>query len=303
MHRSGWSYALEALTPLHNPSGVLFDGFLDETFGWNRSKNLREKKIPYAEPWIGFLHRPPNIPDWYEPERSIDRILQDPSWLQSMPYCRGIFCLSEYMADWLRQRLDVPIAALFHPTDVPTAEFSMSNFHKNPRKKIMQIGWCLRRMHSFFELDPSGYEKVLVSAPMWQKGMSLEAAREPYEGPKGTVNVLPYQSKHRYDVLLSENIAFVHLYDSSANNAIIECMVRNTPLLVNPLPAVREYLGEGYPFYFESLKEASEKARSRETIAATHEYLKALPRERFTQESFREAFLRSAVYESLPAEL
>ena len=42
-------------------------------------------------------------------------------------------------------------------------------------------------------------------------------------------------SNEDYDILLSENIVFLDLYDSSANNAVIECIARATPLLVNNL--------------------------------------------------------------------
>ena len=38
--------------------------------------------------------------------------------------------------------------------------------------------------------------------------------------------------------------------DASAVNTIIECKVRNTPVIVNRLPAVVEILGENYPFYY-----------------------------------------------------
>lgn len=117
---------------------------------------------------------------------------------------------------------------------------------------------------------------------------------------KGEVHLQRYISGRAYDQLLSSNVAFVHLYDSSANNAIIECIVRNTPILVNPLPAVREYLGDGYPFYFESLEEAAEKLRSNELIARTHEYLTKQPKERFSQESFRTSLMTSSIYASLP---
>ena len=34
----------------------------------------------------------------------------------------------------------------------------------------------------------------------------------------------------------------------------------NTPIVINRLPAVVEYLGADYPFYFNSLEEARDKA-------------------------------------------
>jgi hypothetical protein len=77
-----------------------------------------------------------------------------------------------------------------------------------------------------------------------------------------------------YDCLLSENVCFLYLYDSSANNAIIECIARHTPLLINKHPAVVEYLGEEYPFYYDTFEEAEKKIHDFDLIKATHEFMK-----------------------------
>ena len=78
-----------------------------------------------------------------------------------------------------------------------------------------------------------------------------------------------------YDYMLSVNICFINLYDSSANNAVIECIARNTPLLINKHPAVVEYLGDNYPFYYENIEQASHMAEDFDLIKKTHEYLKS----------------------------
>jgi hypothetical protein len=44
------------------------------------------------------------------------------------------------------------------------------------------------------------------------------------------------------------------LYDATSNNAIVECIIRNTPIIVNKLPGVVDYLGENYPLYFNILR-------------------------------------------------
>ena len=51
------------------------------------------------------------------------------------------------------------------------------------------------------------------------------------------------------------HIVFVDLYDASANNALVECVIRNTPILINKIPGVIDYLGEDYPLYFNTLEE------------------------------------------------
>ena len=48
---------------------------------------------------------------------------------------------------------------------------------------------------------------------------------------------------------LSSSVVLCLLYATAANNVVIECIARATPILVNPLAAVVEYLGPDYPLY------------------------------------------------------
>ena len=57
-------------------------------------------------------------------------------------------------------------------------------------------------------------------------------------------------NNEQYDYLLSENIVFINLVDASAVNTVLECIVRNTPIVINRHPAVVEMLGIHYPLYF-----------------------------------------------------
>ena len=78
---------------------------------------------------------------------------------------------------------------------------------------------------------------------------------------------------YRVDILLSKNIVFVDLFDASANNAVIECIIRNTPIIINKLDAVVEYLGEDYPLYFNNLYQVNELLDIN-NIKKAYEYLK-----------------------------
>ena len=75
-----------------------------------------------------------------------------------------------------------------------------------------------------------------------------------------------------YDDLLSENIVFIDLFDASANNTVLECILRRTPIIVNKLPSVVYYLGENYPLYFNSASEVP-KLLTLENITKAHAYL------------------------------
>jgi hypothetical protein len=109
-----------------------------------------------------------------------------------------------------------------------------------------------------------------------------------------------YLPNDAYDRMLQENIVFLDLYDASANNAVVECIARATPLLVNRIPPVVEYLGADYPFYFDSLEEAAAKALDFDLVQRTHEYLLTCPtRARLSPTAFLAEFRASEVYQHL----
>lgn len=114
-----------------------------------------------------------------------------------------------------------------------------------------------------------------------------------------SARVLDRLSNKDYDNLLVENIVFLRLYDASACNTLLECVVRNTPLLINRLPAVVEVLGEDYPFYYSSLADALIKSRDVCLIRRTHRYLQRLDKVRFHVETFINELQTSDVYQEI----
>ena len=120
---------------------------------------------------------------------------------------------------------------------------------------------------------------------------------ERFEKNTFTVNRLENDS---YDKLLSENIIFLNLYATSANNAVIECIARGTPILINRLPSTEEYLGKDYPFFFDSLEEAAAKAMDYDLIKITNEYLiNCETRKKLSSQYFKRQFALSDIYKSL----
>ncbi len=114
------------------------------------------------------------------------------------------------------------------------------------------------------------------------------------------VETLPFLDNRSFDELLSCNLVFAELYAAGANNVVVECMTRATPILVNPLSAVREYLGDDYPLYFSSRMEAAMKAEDLDLVAAAHEYLANLPQTyQLSEASFLGAVAASEIYGSL----
>ena len=77
-----------------------------------------------------------------------------------------------------------------------------------------------------------------------------------------------------YDELLTKNIVFINLIDGSAINTLIECVVRNTPIIINRHPAVVEVLGDNYPLYYTNICEVDDLLKNTLLIRDAHLYMK-----------------------------
>ncbi len=301
-HRSGWPYVLRLLQQLQSEGGIWLDSFIERTFCWHP-----EGPRPILRPWIGFIHVPPRVPEWFQSEQSNDFIFRTRPWRQSLPYCRGLFTLSRYHRRALEAKLQVPIQDLLFPTEEPELKWSAERFAANREKKIVQVGWWLRRLHAIYMLPTRSYRKIFLRITHADLDSLLKKERALllrqgifHDGMYDTAQEVSFLPDRDYDLLLAENLVFVDLYDSSANNTIIECIVRATPILVNPLEPVREYLGDGYPFYFSSLAEAAAKAESLDAVLEAHRYLRDHPlRRRLAGEHFLRSLVDSPIYRGL----
>jgi hypothetical protein len=308
-HRSGWTYAVRILNTLNGSGGTYLDTAVDQTFAYQRFPSPA-----HSAPWAGICHVPGDPPEWLPEDlrRQFFRLYsRTPAWWWSAPRCIGLFALSRAHAEELRQWTDLPICTLTHPTEIPALQWSMERFLANRSRKVLQIGWWLRKIHAIFQARFPGYEKVFLQLTGQAHVKRYFEKEEEYLRRLGTFRTemletatfLPYVPNRTYDMLLSENVVFLDLYGSSANNAIIECIARGTPILINPLPAVVEYLGPSYPLYYATYEEAAHKASDLDLLQEAHHCLTAPGiRERISAGSFLRAFMSSSIYRDLGRE-
>jgi hypothetical protein len=114
-----------------------------------------------------------------------------------------------------------------------------------------------------------------------------------------SVEILENISNSEYDILLSKNIVFVQLVDCTVSNTIIECIVRNTPVLINKLPAVVELLGVDYPFYYNNMNDANLKSQNIKLIEETYNYLRNLSKVKYSDGYFLDSIRNSEIYKSI----
>lgn len=250
--------------------------------------------------WVGFLHNPPNMPKWFDSNQNFEVIMsKNTDLILSLHNCQKLFVLSNslktYIKNILQQyNLNIPIVVLKHP--IPPAEstlmFDFDKFVADP--KLIQIGYWMRKMHSFWQIN-SDLKKIWLYGHDFAITM-LEKEKEnnkKYDhllskndiakikksisiGSSININDVEITkvSNHEYDNLLTSSVSYVNVYDTSANNGIIECIRSATPILCNMNPALEEYLGKNYPMYFENIPEANRMLKDKDLILETHNYLK-----------------------------
>ena len=351
-HRSGWEYVTQNLDKLHNPEGVIFDNYLDKTFGWDCEFLTQIKVLPYKSEWMGVFH---HTPDEQYSVNNLVNCFNQKSFIKSLPHCKALIVFSTYLKDWIHNKLteinfNVPIIMLYHPSEKVDdfLQFDYDDFLANDEKKVIQIGAWLRNSYAIYQLpNTCGYQKCVLK---W-KGMEnyfidwtdleklkycaynlghnrgqncsgivvncsgniicgnqvdekntnkyivglFKMVRENHE----SVKILDMVPNEEYDYLLKKNIVFIELIDASAVNTVIECIVRNTPILVNKLPAVVEYLGENYPLFYKDIQHAHSLLSNKKNILKAHKYLKKLDKSKFTIEHFIHKLTTDPVYQHL----
>lgn len=295
MHRSGWPYVLRSLNPLFGDAAqVVFDDFLEKTIC---NKRVGSRRHVHTEPWIGICHYPHNTPFWYETEHLRDLSHQD-SWGESLANLRFCVALSEELASWIRAHWGVPCTSLKHPTEIPNVKWSKERFFKNKKSLLLQVGWYLRNTHAIFQVDtPSFLKKAWLRSrrAIAEINHALCGIHfRPKRVYKGTVTKIEPVTNNIYDCLLSQNVVFVELIASVANNTVIECIARNTPIVVNRLPGPKYYLGNEYPLFYDDFRELKELITI-DNIIAAHEYMKSVNKEWLSGSVFRDSLLKECI--------
>ena len=303
MHRSGWPYVMKSLSPLFSDKAkLIFDDFLEKTIC-----NCREGRrgLVHSRPWVGVCHYPHDAPSWYETEHLQD-LPRQKSWSESLENLRLCIALGENLASWIRENWSVPCVTLRHPTEIPDLQWSVDKFTGNTDPLLLQVGWYLRNTHAIFQVDAPRFlskawlrsRRDIAERNHALCGLHLRHERYSF----GDVREIEPVSNDAYDVLLSENIVFVNLITSVANNTVVECIARNTPIVINRRDSTEYYLGRDYPLFYDELGELRGLISS-DRIVAAHQYLRALDKEWLHGSVFRDELAKSCIEHVSPQEM
>jgi glycosyltransferase involved in cell wall biosynthesis len=300
-HRNSFNTIIDHMEPLHRgDDGILFLPFIERYFVWGDAEGEANSfnPAPLDRDWIGILHTPFDITNWFEPKIDPLVIFQTPLWKESFPRCRGLLTLCKDLErDLLYHYPQLPTFALLHPTCSEGKPFDLDAYMARPR--VVQVGDWLRKLQAIFQIHAPNHEKVMLFKHWTRDFMEREIAAI---GDFRNDSVLQrdFVGNEEYDDLLSSSVVLCLLYASAANNVLLECMARGTPIIINPLPSVLEYLGEDYPLYATTVQEAEKILQDRPRIAASVDHL----RKRFASfdlsyEGFQAKIAASEFYKNL----
>jgi len=305
VHRSGWPYVMEALDPLFDDScEVLFDDFVERTFLYV-STGHNPDEVNYDMPWVGALHQPPNTPLWYFPNQRLEAFAESEPWNRCLPNLRLLIVLGHNLKDWVDKHWGIPCAAIQHPTGRPMEYWSPEAFLRGP-KRLLQVGWYGRNTMAIYQLKEHGtFTKAHLVA---ENGAALRGHNfckknaHCMEPPRfetyGQVEMIGRQDDAGFDRLMASSVVFLELLSSVANNTLVECIARNTPICLNRTPGPDWYLGTDYPLWWDHWSEIP-NLLTVENVMAAHHYLKRLDKGWIRGDVFRES-VRQACIEHVP---
>ena len=281
-HRGGWNTILSTAKEndfFNEYSQIEFYDIVEKNFIWDNNVDEKMK-------WIGVIHCTNQTPPYLNIINISQFFNKDSLFLRNIHNCLGLITLAPNVYDFMHNELlklniNVNLHLLKHPinNDENIPKFNYESFVNNSDKKIIQIGQQLRKMTSIYLLETEFNKLWLTGTKNFTKIQDLFDKEKKYLNLNNiNINDVEFkyiQSFEEYDELMSKNIIFVDLFDTAANNVVLECIIRATPLLITKLPGAIFYLGEDYPMYFDSLQEIS-GLLTKENIIKTHNYLKKI---------------------------
>jgi hypothetical protein len=284
-HVTGWPFVVMHLRQISEPGGLLLDDFVEHTVDC--------QTLPHREPWVGIFHHPPCRHPQFVGQPSLPHnFSQTPAFVESTANLRLIVTLSDHLGSYWREVLpDVPQLTLKHPAAFTDRLFDGRRLGEKDMS-LWQVGAYLRNTRAIHQVPPMRRVFRLKGwVPPFASGMDDRLrradAREEFPG----VVHMPKIEPQDYDEMMAGRIVLSEYLDAAASNVLIECVVRHTPFLTNRLPAHQEYLGDGYPLFFDDISEVPELLEP-ERLLAGHKHLARMSKNDLTIGCFLDTLLR-----------
>lgn len=239
---------------LHHPTG-----FVDNTFDWNRFMASEQKKLIHVGAWMRDTFSFYKLDVSTTPFEKHALLGKDMDGYFDKAVCAERYFYCEVLqrpprttpkeTGFLKKLFDCMKRLLGRKTprnnneDLSVQSFLFEAICRDD-KPISTDCMCRAICRDIWtDIEASEYREQIM------------ALIEQVEGQETTVQFIRELDDPDYDDLLSTSVIFLRLFDASAVNTVIEAIVRNTPIIVNRIPALVEYLGSNYPLFYDTLEE------------------------------------------------
>ena len=304
---------------------ISLDTFVDRSFHWGCETLRTTGIIPYITPWAGIIHHTfdethskYNCVELFKNEYFIKSLEMCRGLIALSEY------LAMQLRDALKKinMEHIGVFVVRHPMETVHKMFSIDKYLANSSKKIINIGAWLRNPYTIYQLQlinmdvqkcvlkgkcmdqyfaPSNFVESTIKLfkndtenthtdcicrPNIDENKYYDGLINMIKKNHESVNVIEHLSNDEYDDMLTENLVFLNLVDCSAVNTVLECIVRNTPIIVNRHPALEEVLGKLYPGFYDNLVEVALIVNDVQKISNISHYLSKLNKECYDIEYF-----------------
>lgn len=253
------------------------------------------------KPWAGIVHSSAFIP-FYIDFLNMTHMFSNLHFLKALCSCRFLICFTASQKKMIENYIhmyscNTNIYILKHPCEIEDGieVFNMTKYVKNPNKLLIQIGHLFRKQSSIFTVKTEKHNKLWICEKMREREEDLKKEMEvfnisliEYEREKENVQYQDFQNYHEF---LSKNIVFLDLFDFTGDTVLLDCIIRNTPVIINKIDSVVEYLGSEYPLYFENLQEVP-LLLDELKIKEAHNYLKRMDKSQFRYDFFSKKLIQ-----------
>ncbi|MFN9547383.1 MAG: hypothetical protein ACK6AD_09995 [Cyanobacteriota bacterium] len=287
-HRHGWSWVVSKLAEkLHSPNAAIrILSFAEQSLLFQGHNSHFYSPYTPTKPWIGIFHLPPRVPFVYSRSHQLSRLRDEPRLAKIMQSCLASISLSSYLENYISTSIHParPAYTVLHPApynvDCFNLELVLAHLRTTGHVRLIQLGFWLRKHHLIHSLKHSIPHRIEafhvgINNDSQMRIVSLDLSLHNVSAHDNVY--MTYRLNARdYDHLLTNALVLLPLYDTSANNSLIECITRCTPVIIERHPAVVQYLGADYPFYYQDFDQLLcllESPLLAEKIAQAHDYL------------------------------
>jgi hypothetical protein len=288
----------------------LIDEWAEKLFIWgnsNENKYIINEIITNKYNLITFIHNPPFV-KWYDPvyksnvknniiynddytNKKLFELINHNKLSERITY---LYTLSRSHKEYIYNKVPAvsnKLMSAFHPIKITGEEkvFDFNMFTQN--RQIIHIGWQLRNFKKFIDLKlPHDFFKtILVKTGFEQEWDNMSNNYELDTAHKEYITILKELKNVDYEKIFVNSCVFLYLEDCVITNTVLECIKFNTPIVVNKIPSIVEYLGEDYPLYYETDAELINFKNSNFLLAGikkANEYLQKMDKSHISEKKF-----------------